>query len=34
MEPWAVALIVVAAIGIIAGIFGGTYISTPQGEKI
>ena len=33
MEPWAVALIVVAAIGIIAGIFGGTYISKLRKAK-
>ena len=33
MEPWVVALIVVAAIGIIAGIFGGTYISKLRKAK-
>ena len=33
MEPWAVALIVVAAIAIIVGIFGGTYISKLRKAK-
>ena len=33
MEPWVVALIVVAAIGIIVGIFGGTYISKLRKAK-
>lgn len=33
MEPWVVALIVVAAIGIIAEIFGGTYISKLRKAK-
>ena len=33
MEPWVVALIIVAAIGIIVGIFGGTYISKLRKAK-
>ena len=33
MEPWAVALIIVATLGIIAGIFGGTYISKLRKAK-
>ena len=33
MEPWVVALIIVAAIGIIAGVFGGTYISKLRKAK-
>ena len=33
MEPWVVALIVVAAIAIIVGIFGGTYISKLRKAK-
>ena len=33
MEPWVVALIIVATLGIIAGIFGGTYISKLRKAK-